>query len=92
MGSNPVNCLITVRGRLEEHWSPWLEGLALSYRKDGAGQEVTDLVGILADQSALHGVLHRIWNMNLSVLSVNTSLDAGGAKATPDRGDIQDPG
>jgi hypothetical protein len=40
---------------------------------------VTDLIGTLPDQSALQGVLNRIWNLNLTVLSVSTSrgLPAG---------------
>jgi hypothetical protein len=45
---------------------------------------VTDLTGTLPDQSALQGVLKRIWNLNLSVLSV-TALppEAGGDEDAP---------
>ena len=39
---------------------------------------VTDLNGTLPDQSALQGVLNRIWNLNLTVLSVSTSAGEDG--------------
>jgi hypothetical protein len=44
---------------------------------------VTDLFGTLADQSALRGVLKRIWDLNLTVLSVATS-PGGATRAGPD--------
>ena len=71
----PIQCCITVRGRVAPHWSPWLGELQLSYRTSGEDGTVTDLNGTLADQSALQGVLNRIWNLNLTVLSVRTSVD-----------------
>ena len=77
MNSRPIQCRITVRGRVAPHWSPWLGELQLSYRTAGEGETVTDLNGTLADQSALQGVLNRIWNLNLTVLSVVTSADTG---------------
>ena len=76
MSRRPIQCCITVRGRVAPHWSRWLEELQLSYRVAGEDGAVTDLVGTLADQSALQGVLNRIWNLNLTVLSVSTSADA----------------
>ena len=73
MSSRPIQCCVTVRGRVAPHWSPWLEELQLSYRLSEDGNDVTDLTGTLPDQSALQGVLNRIWNLNLTVLSVKTS-------------------
>ena len=46
--------------------------MRLSYRSSGNGDDVTDLSGIMPDQSALQGLLKRIWNLNLTVLSVST--------------------
>jgi hypothetical protein len=63
-------------GRVAPHWSPWLAELQLSYRTAGEDGTVTDLSGTLPDQSALQAVLNRIWNLNLTVLSVRTSADA----------------
>ena len=76
MSSRPIQCRITIRGRIAPHWSPWLGELQVSYRTDGEGGTVTDLIGTLPDQSALQGVLNRIWNLSLTVLRVNTSADA----------------
>ncbi len=76
MNKRPIQCCITVRGRVAPHWSRWLGELQLSYRLSVDGDDVTDLKGTLADQSALQGVLNRIWNLNLTILSVRTSADA----------------
>jgi hypothetical protein len=83
MSSKPINCRITVRGRVARHWSRWLEQLRLSYRVSKEDGEVTDLTGRLPDQSALQGVLIRIWNLNLAVLSVDTSPGEDGEQAPP---------
>jgi hypothetical protein len=85
MSNRPIQCRITVRGRVAPHWSQWLGELQLSYRTDSEGGTVTDLSGTVADQSALQGVLNRIWNLNLTVLSVRTSADAsdGGEPTGP---------
>ena len=78
MSSQPIRCCITVRGRVAPHWSRWLEELRLSYHLSESGDDVTDLNGIVADQSALHGVLNRIWNLNLTVLAVKTWPETDG--------------
>ena len=78
MSSQPMHCCITVRGRIAPHWSRWLEELQLSYHSSENGDEVTELNGTVPDQSALQGVLNRIWNLNLTVLSVKTSAEARG--------------
>ena len=80
MSSQPIRCCITVRGRIAPHWSQWLEELRLSYRLSENGDDVTDLNGTVPDQSALQGVLNRIWNLNLTVLAVRASPEANGEK------------
>jgi len=57
---------IRVRGVLDEHWSDWFDGMAITY--DASGD--TLLIGPLADQAALYGVLHRIRNLGLTLLAV----------------------
>ena len=76
MSSRPIQYRITVRGRVAPRWSRWLGELQLSYSTAGEDGTVTDLNGTLADQSALQGMLNRIWNLNLTVLSVRTFADA----------------
>jgi hypothetical protein len=57
---------IRVQGHLDERWTDWLEGLAISHESDGT----TTLTGPLADQAALHGVLNRIRDLALPIVSV----------------------
>ncbi len=80
MGSQRIDCCITVRGRVASHWSHWLGGLSLAYRFTENGDDVTDLCGTLPDQGALQGVLSRVWGLNLTLLSVRTSADEGGKR------------
>jgi hypothetical protein len=63
-----VTCYeIHVRGVLDEHWSDWFEGFRL--RRDES-TDSTALVGVVADQATLHGVLSRIRDLGLPLLSV----------------------
>ena len=57
---------IRVRGHLDDRWSDWLEGLAIHLQEDGT----TLLVGPVVDQAALHGVITRIRDLGLTLLSV----------------------
>jgi len=58
---------ITVKGHLDPCWSEWLEGLAMTYLESGE----TILSGPIADQAALHGLLMRIRDLNLTLIAVN---------------------
>lgn len=62
---------IHVDGRLPGDWSDWFEGLSLRSGADGDSV----LSGFLADQAALHGVLAKIRDMNLKLISVNRRSD-----------------
>ena len=57
---------IRVRGRLDDRWSAWLNGFDLSHTDDGT----TVLRGLLVDQAALHGLLHKVRDIGLPLLSV----------------------
>ena len=56
---------IRLQGCLNETWSDWFEEMAISSK----GAE-TILTGPVADQAALHGLLIRIRDLNLTLLSV----------------------
>ncbi len=58
---------IRVEGHLTDRWSDWLEGLAIHNESNGE----TRLVGKLADQAALLGVLGKIQALNLVLISVS---------------------
>jgi hypothetical protein len=57
---------IRVRGVLDSHWSSWFDGLQVA--SDQAGQ--TTIAGPVADQAALHGLLAKVRDLGLPLLSV----------------------
>jgi hypothetical protein len=59
---------IRVQGHLDARWSAWLEGLSLSAENDGT----TVIRGAVIDQSALHGLLQRLRDIGLPLISVTT--------------------
>jgi hypothetical protein len=57
---------IRVEGHLADRWSDWFEGLTI--RNDPDGEVI--LTGPLTDQAALFGVLTKIHDLNLVLISV----------------------
>ena len=55
-----------VKGNLDLRWSEWFDGFAITPVADGE----TLLVGSVVDQAALYGVLHKIRDLGLPLLSV----------------------
>jgi len=58
--------IIKVQGHLNEKWRDWFEGLEISYEGNN-----TILTGNLKDEAHMHGVLNRIMDLNLKIISVN---------------------
>jgi hypothetical protein len=59
---------IRVRGRIDEHWSEWFEGLTITH----TDQNETVLTGAVADQAALYGLLAKVRDLGLSLLSAHS--------------------
>ncbi len=64
--AKPTTYIIRVKNHLDSHWENWFEGMSINHTEDG----YTILSGAVADQSALHGLLVKIHNLNLTLLSV----------------------
>ena len=62
---------IRVKGRLDSRWSDWFDGFSLAVEDNE-----TSLIGIVADQSALHGILAKINDLGLPLISVNKLSEA----------------
>ena len=60
---------VKVEGTLDERWSDWFSGLAVVAGSEGEGAPVTTLTGLM-DQAALRGILTKVWDLNLTLLSV----------------------
>lgn len=66
--SGPFQIEIVVDGRLDPRRSGWFEGMTLASQPDGA----TRITGTVADQAALYGLISRIRDLGLKLISVNT--------------------
>lgn len=66
--SAPREYEVRVDGRLDERWSEWFDGLVVETRDDGT----STLTGPVADQAALHGILARMRDLGVTLLSCRT--------------------
>jgi hypothetical protein len=57
---------IKIKGQLGKQWADWFENMKISYEKEN-----TILSGNVTDQSDLHGILNKIRDLNLKLISVN---------------------
>ncbi len=69
---------ILVKGHLDTRWSEWFTGMILQHI-DGDG---TMISGMLPDQAALHGLLERIRDLNLTLISVNCLTQSATSSGT----------
>lgn len=68
---------IHIKEHLDDRWADWFNGLDISLEEDGS----TILSGPLADQAALHGILKKVRDLGLTLISVNT--------VKPDTGEVR---
>jgi len=66
--SNAPYYEIRLKGHLEARWEQWFDGLTIILEENGN----TLLSGPLADQAALHGILKKVRDLGLTLLSVNS--------------------
>jgi hypothetical protein len=63
----PMRYEICVEGVLDPYWSTWFDGLAIN--NDASG-ETTTIAGPVTDQAALHGLLAKVRDLGLSLITV----------------------
>ena len=66
--SNNQYCQIRLKGHLDARWVTWFDGLDITLEENGN----TLLSGYVDDQAALHGLLKKVRDIGLPLLSVNS--------------------
>ncbi len=67
----PARYELRISGHLDDHWSAWFGGSTLTCESDGT----TTLRGPVVDQAALHGLLDRIRDLGVTLISVQAVSD-----------------
>ena len=68
--SQPAKYQIKIQGRLNEIWSDWMDDLETNVLRQDEGNTITILTGIVKDQAGLHGLLNRIRDLSVPLISV----------------------
>lgn len=66
----PVKYRVRVQGKLDKRWSDWFEGMTMQLERASDGTHITTLTGAVADQARLRGILSKLWDLNLTLISV----------------------
>ncbi len=69
---------IRIAGHLGPQWTDWFAGMTITLEEDGN----TLLTGVLVDQAALHGLLKKVRDLGLPLISVNS--------VEPGRGEVSE--
>jgi hypothetical protein len=64
--ATPAHYELRVDGHLDQHWLGWFGNLDLAHKDDGT----TSLAGTIADQAELHGLLVKVRDLGVTLLSV----------------------
>jgi hypothetical protein len=75
---------VKVKGTLDEQWSDWFNGMTIEVESAGDGTSITTLTGSVADQARLRGIVSKLWDLNLTLISV-TRIGPGREHTTTGR-------
>jgi hypothetical protein len=76
--NQPIVYEIRIKGHLGRQWANWFDGLTIELEEDGD----TLLTGAMVDQAALHGLLKKVRDLGMPLISVN--------RVEPDQTDSKD--
>jgi hypothetical protein len=74
--NEPMVYQIRIKGHLGPQWTEWFGGLAITLEDNGD----TLLTGLVVDQVALHGLLRKVRDLGMPLLSVNRVKPGEGSK------------
>jgi hypothetical protein len=61
---------VRVQGRLGSHWTKLFEGMEMRVESDAQDRKITTLIGQVADQAALYGLLRNLYTMGMPLIAV----------------------
>ncbi len=73
-----TNYQIRIEGQLGSQWTDWFDGLSVTEEEGGT----TLLTGPITDQSALHGLLKKVRDLGMPLISVNRMETDGSSNPT----------
>ena len=60
---------IRIQGKIDVRWSSWLNGMTIL--QESEEPPVTRICGAVIDQAKLRGIINQLWDLNLTLISVN---------------------
>jgi hypothetical protein len=66
---------IRILGQLDDRWTEWFDGIEMTIEHSGDRLPLTTLNCPAIDQAKLRGILNKIWDMNLNLISVRQVPD-----------------
>lgn len=72
MPSKNTTYEILLKGHLDQHWSAWFIGFSVSNFIDQEGKPVTRISGPVSDQAELHGILAKLRDIGITILSFSS--------------------
>ena len=79
MSEQPLVYEIRIEGHLGTQWKDWFDGMTMQLDENGE----TVLTGPVADQSALHGLLKKVRDLGMPLISVNRIVPEPGSEPEP---------
>ena len=76
---------IHIKGHLSANWSDWFDGLSVTNLEQGESL----ITGPIPDQAALHGLLARVYSLNLTLLGVRRVLSESGERMLPGSSEVE---
>jgi hypothetical protein len=69
--SMPQFYVVKVVGALTDSWSDWFSDMEIQVHRTTHGPTMTTLTGPVADQARLRGIVSKLWDLNLTIVSIN---------------------
>lgn len=66
----PLCYTIEIAGKVAEDWLDWFRGLQITFKTSGSGSLMSTIYTAPIDQAELRGILNKVWDMNLSLISI----------------------